>query len=77
MPRKTSRRGAGKSAGRSSSSRDVLVVASKIKAYMKGKKMNTSAEAIGMLSDRVYTVLDDAVTRSKANGRKTIKAQDI
>ncbi len=77
MPRKTTRRAAGKSAGRSSRSREVLVVASKVKAYMKNKKMNTSADAINILSERVYSVLDDAVVRSKANGRKTIKAQDI
>ena len=29
---------------KSASSRDVLVVASKVKAYVKGKQMNTSAE---------------------------------
>ncbi len=77
MPRKTTRGAAGKSAGRSSRSREVLVVASKVKAYMKNKNMNTSADAINILSERVYSVLDDAVARSKANGRKTIKAQDI
>ncbi len=58
-------------------SRDVLVVASKVKAYVKSRKMNTSADAITYLSDKVYCLLDDATQRTKANGRKTLKAQDM
>lgn len=57
--------------------RDVLVVASKVKSYMHAKKMNASADAISSLSERVYGLLDQACDRSKANGRKTIKSQDI
>lgn len=58
-------------------SRDVLVVASKVKNYIKGKKMNTSAEAINALSEQVYCLIDQATQRTKANGRKTLKAQDV
>jgi hypothetical protein len=57
--------------------KDVLIVASKVKAYMKSRNMNTSAEAITCLSDKVYCLLDEATSRTKANGRKTLKAQDI
>lgn len=60
-----------------SSSREVLVVASKVKAYVKGKKMNTSAESIEALSARVYEMLDCATVRTKHNGRKTLKAHDL
>ena len=60
-----------------SSSREVLVVASKVKAYVKGKKMNTSAESIQALSARVYEMLDCATVRTKHNGRKTLKAHDL
>jgi len=56
---------------------DVLVVTSKVKAYLKGKGCNTSGEAIGELSQRVQMILDMAVKRTEANGRKTVKAQDI
>ena len=62
---------------KSKKNRDVLVVASKVKAYVKGKRMNTSADAIAGLSDKVYALLDEAATRTKANGRKTLKVQDI
>ena len=58
-------------------SKDVLVVASKVKAYIKTKKMNTSADAITKLSEQIYCMIDNATERSKANGRKTIKGQDI
>jgi hypothetical protein len=72
MPKKTTKRAMTK--GRS---RDTLVVASKVKAYIKSKKMNTSADAINRLSEQVYMMIDNATARSKANGRKTIKDQDV
>ncbi len=61
----------------SKKSREVLVVASKVKGYIKTKNMNTSAEAIGTLSEQVYDMIDAAAARSKANGRKTVKSQDV
>lgn len=57
--------------------KDVLVVASKIKAYVKSKKMMTSADAVGALSDQVYALLDAAIIRTKANRRSTVKPQDL
>ena len=57
--------------------KEVLVVASKVKAYIKSKKMMTSADAIAALSDRVYAILDDAAKRTKANRRSTVKPQDL
>jgi histone H3/H4 len=44
---------------------------------MHSKKMNTSADAIASLSEQVYCMLDAAAERTKANGRKTVKPQDI
>ncbi|MBN2021116.1 MAG: hypothetical protein JW749_12935 [Sedimentisphaerales bacterium] len=57
--------------------REVLVVASKVRAYIKSKKMMTSSEAIGAISNAVYSMLDNAANRAKANRRSTIKAQDL
>ena len=57
--------------------KEVLVVASKVKAYIKSKKMMTSSDTIAALSDKVYAMLDDAVARTKANRRSTVKAQDL
>ena len=57
--------------------KEILVVASKVKAYVKSKKMMTSADAVVALSDKVYALLDDAIARTKANRRSTVKPQDI
>jgi hypothetical protein len=57
--------------------RESLIVASKVKAYVKSKKMMTSSEALGTISDCVYSMLDAAITRAKANRRSTVKAQDL
>jgi len=57
--------------------KEVLVVASKIKAYVKSKKMMTSSDSIAALSDQVYAMLDAAITRTKANRRSTVKPQDL
>ncbi len=57
--------------------KESLVVASKIKAYIKSKKMMTSSEALVAISDAVYGMLDAAAVRAKANRRTTIKAQDL
>lgn len=57
--------------------KETLVVASKVKAYIKSKKMMTSSDAIGAISDNVYSMLDAAMARTKANRRSTVKAQDL
>ncbi len=63
--------------GKPGRQRDVLVVASKVKAHVKSMNMNTSADAIACLSDKVYALLEEAGARTKANGRKTLKVQDL
>ena len=57
--------------------KESLIVASKIKAYIKSKKMMTSSDALGALSDRIYSILDGAISRTKANRRSTVKPQDL
>ena len=59
------------------SKKEVLVVASKVKAYVKSKKMMTSADAVAALNDKVYALLDDAIARTQANRRSTLKPQDL
>jgi len=56
---------------------EVLVVTSKVKAYIKNKKMMTSSDAVAALSDKVYAMLDGAVARAKANRCSTVKPQDL
>lgn len=57
--------------------KEVLVIASKVKAHIKSKKMMTSSDTIAALSDKVYSMLDDAIARTQANRRSTVKPQDL
>ena len=57
--------------------RDSLIVASKVKAYIKGKKMMTSSDALDALNEKAYGLLDVAAERTKANRRSTLKPQDL
>ena len=57
--------------------KESLIVASKIKAYIKSKKMMTSSDALKAISDKVYCMLDDAIVRTKANRRSTVKVPDL
>jgi len=57
--------------------KESLIVASKVKAYIKSKQMMTSSDALEALSDKVYSMLDDAIARTQANRRSTVKAQDL
>jgi histone H3/H4 len=57
---------------------DVLVVASKVRSYIKEKgECNTASETIDALSGAVEKVLDKAIEAAKAQGRKTVMARDI
>jgi len=57
--------------------RESLIVASKVKAYIRDKKMMTASDSIEVISDKVYAMLDCATARAKANRRSTVKPQDL
>jgi len=54
-----------------------LIVASKVKAYVRSKKMMTSSDALEAISGKIYCMLDKAMERAQANKRSTIKPQDL
>ena len=58
---------------------DVLFVKSKVRDYIKSKGCNTSGELIdgASLNDAIIDVLDKAIARAKANGRKTVQEKDL
>lgn len=57
--------------------RESLIVASKVKAYIKSKKMMTASDSLEAISEKVYSMLDAAMARTKANRRSTVKPQDV
>lgn len=66
------------SASSSSMENEVLIVASKLKQYIKDKyDMNTSANVMEALSDRVRRLTDRAAERARSEGRKTVMDRDF
>lgn len=58
--------------------RDILIVASKLKDYIKAKSdMNTSASIMEVLSDIVRRACDEAIDQARADGRKTVLDRDF
>jgi len=66
-----------KKAAKKKASKEVLVVASKVKAFNKSKGVMTSSDAIGALNEKVYALLTEGAKRTKGNNRKTLKPQDL
>lgn len=54
-----------------------LVVGSKAKAVLKKAGCNTAGDALDGLNNVIYWYIDQAATRAKANGRKTVRAHDF
>ena len=58
--------------------RDILIVASKLKKYIRARSgMNTSDSVMDVLSARVRTLCDDAIVRAHEDGRKTVMDRDF
>jgi hypothetical protein len=73
-----SERYASTTGGNTMSDNEALVVASKLKNYIKAQSgMNTSAAVIGALSDRLRQLCDEAIERAKSEGRKTVMDRDF
>ena len=57
---------------------EVLVVASKMKKYIKDSHgLNTSAAVMPVLSDLIRKMADDAANTAKNDGRKTLLDRDF
>jgi len=59
-------------------SSDVLVVASKLKKYIKESGgLNTSAGVLDVLSEKIRVICDSAIQNAKSDGRKTVMDRDF
>ncbi len=57
--------------------KEVLVVASKVKNYVKGSGFMSSSDVIDALNAKVHAMLDDAMKRTEANKRSTVRGTDL
>ncbi len=57
---------------------ETLVVASKLKKYIKAESgMNTSANVMPALSDRIRQMCKNAISNAESEGRKTVMDRDF
>jgi hypothetical protein len=62
----------------SSAPKEVLIVASRLKAYVKARSgMNTSDTVLGPLSEIVRKAVDEAIGNADADERKTVLERDV
>ena len=66
-----------KKAAKPASKKEPLIVASKVKAYIKGKGLMTASESLEAINAKVYALLDAAAERTVNNRRSTVKPQDL
>lgn len=60
-----------------SDDKETLIVASKTKAFIKSKGCMLSSDAIETINNKVHELLENAVERTKANKRSTLRPQDL
>lgn len=58
-------------------SREMLVVASKIKDAVKAAGCQSSGELPEAVSERVHELIESAAERAKQNGRATVRPYDL
>ncbi|MCA9774224.1 MAG: hypothetical protein KC466_17535, partial [Myxococcales bacterium] len=59
-------------------SKEVLIVASKLKAYVRARSgMNTSSNVLEALSAKVRDLCDAAIENARTEGRKTVMDRDF
>lgn len=57
--------------------RQMILVASKTKEYIKSKQCIVSSDALEELNNKVHDLIDAAVKRTKDNKRSTLRAYDF
>ncbi len=57
--------------------KEMLLVCSKVKGMIKKGKCNTASDALEGLNGWVLWLIEQAVKRAKANGRKTVRSYDF
>lgn len=60
-----------------SEERETLIVASKTKAFIKSQGCMVSADALDELNNKIYSLIENAVKRTKENKRSTLRSHDF
>lgn len=57
--------------------KEILIINSKLKAYIKAKGFSTASTVAEKLSEKVRVLIDQAVESAKNDKRKTVMDRDI
>lgn len=58
--------------------KEILIVVSKLKSYIRDRsEMNTSDAVMDLLSDKLRTLCDEAIETARMDGRKTVMERDF
>ena len=57
--------------------KEMLLVQSKLKEYVRSQGLNCAGDLADAVNEAVFGVLDGAIRRAGANGRKTARADDV
>lgn len=68
---------AAKKKAKAGKGREVLCVGSKVKGYIKSKKLKCAGDLVEGLSEKVYHLLDAAMARTVGNKRSTVRPTDL
>lgn len=75
--KKAKKKATKKAAAKQAAPQEVLVVGSKVKAYIKSQGKMCSSELLPALNEKLHCLIDQAIARTGANNRSTVKAQDL
>jgi hypothetical protein len=56
---------------------DMVLVQSKVRDVIRGRDFRTSDEFVTALNEHVHNLIENAINRCKANGRQTLREQDV
>lgn len=57
--------------------REVVVVASKVKEFIRSQELRSDGDLVQAVSDKVHEMLDSAVERCRDNKRGTVRPHDL
>ena len=75
--KKVAAKKAPKKGAKKAAAREPLIVASKVKAYVKSKGLMTASDSLEAINKKIYALLDEGTERTTANRRSTLKPQDL
>lgn len=66
-----------KKGGKKAAAMEVVVVTSKVKGYIKSKGFMSSSDVVEALNAKIHGLLDEAMGRTAANKRSTVRGTDL